>query len=286
MAEYKNVAICFSGHLRTHDIFQTVYKSIITNLVNTNPNYRFFIFIHSWNKLDHNIPSATHTVDINSELLKIIGHPIKFSITSPVKLESKFIYDNFSRYPNVKEIENRKLYNCFSQYTSIYRANQLKKEFEKETNIKFDVSIRTRSDLQIASPIYLDKLNMNTFNMTDDDFGFPDWFCIASSELMDYYSDLINHFDELIKQISNNEFCNNIKVDQHNLLIMHLLNKGYGENTKEILKYCRDAIKPDINKDYESKIRIPINRFDFDYWFLGIVPANEKRTFRNSKQHV
>jgi hypothetical protein len=245
----KKVAVLLSGHIRSYDVLLEVVNGLKSNLLKTNANYQFKFFIHTWDKLDwfrgnSNIHSNIHTD--------------KNQIFNIIDVEDILIGSN----PNPIVINGND--RISGQYLSVYRCNELKKKFE-EQNYKFDISIRTRLDLKICEPIDLSSLDYSCYNITNDHFGFADWFCISSTELMDYYSDTILSLEKLVEQVNDIQgFVPSIGPDPHTILQMHLKNKGH-----ELKKSDLDDL--DIhNSLYDKNLEVEkyINRIDFLYYLI------------------
>lgn len=96
-----------------------------------------------------------------------------------------------------------------SMYNKIYLANQLKKDYEVENNFVYDYVIRIRPDLIIKEtiPEYIFTENKNKIyfpyiSKVFSYYGYPDFFAIGSSKLMDIYSDIFLYL------LDNTNKCN------------------------------------------------------------------------------
>lgn len=140
----KKVAICFSGQPRTWKNCIETWKNILTE-----KNFSVDIFCHIW---DFN--SVPNCVQVGNpmESVKIpreeIDELIKFLRPKKFLVESEKI---------IKPINGKQVvsYSSFlSQYYGILMAARLKKKYEIEHNINYDVVVRARYDAYYQSPIF------------------------------------------------------------------------------------------------------------------------------------
>jgi len=245
----KKVAVLLSGHIRSYNVLSEVIDSLKINLLEQNKNYEFKFFIHTWDKLDwHRENSNIHsnTTTDKNKIFDIVN--VENLLID--KIENPIIINNSDR--------------IYGQYFSVYKCNELKKKFEEE-NFKFDISIRTRLDLKICQPINLSELNYSQYHITNDKFGFADWFCISSSKLIDYYSNVVLHLENLVDQINNvNGFISSIGPDPHTILQMHLKNHGH-----ELSRFDLDDLNIHNSLyDKSTIVKKYINRIDFLYYLI------------------
>ena len=159
------VAVLLSGHVRSYESLQQVVEGIEKNLIKINPEYDFKFFIYTWSKLDWLRDGTSVSSNTNTDRNKIYDI-IKFEDILIGEFTNPILINGSDR--------------IYGQYSSVYKCNELKKNFE-EKNYKFDICIRTRLDLKICEPIDLSSLDYSCYNITKDAFGFADWFCISSS---------------------------------------------------------------------------------------------------------
>ena len=198
------IAVCISGGLRyPHLGLKSIGKII--------PNEYVKVFIHTWKVSDINSFLTTVSGIEYKEQDKIIETNLsaleeynyeKLLIENYDNCQSKFknILDNLKFIPatDPEDTQPRTDVGPISMQYSIYKANELKKEYEKENNIKFDWVIRMRTD----SDFRYDQLDLSVL---DHDLNIPsgeDWadqsindqFAIGTSHAMDLYSSLYNNF--------------------------------------------------------------------------------------------
>jgi hypothetical protein len=183
------IALCISGLSRPYkESFDSLYKHIISKL---NPD----IFISTWQDLNNNA---------FNELYK------------PLIFESE-IYneETFNRFVNFESYVNKFGFfpkNLLPMYYKIYKANLLKTSHENFTKEKYDLVIRTRSDLLYSNDITSIEIEECLANKSlvfcrkdtehDSTYNEIDWcwdqFAFGSSFAMDIYSNTINNIDNCL----------------------------------------------------------------------------------------
>jgi hypothetical protein len=99
--------------------------------------------------------------------------------------------------------------NIFYMFYNIYKANQLRVQYEQENNFKYDAVIRTRSDIGLPNEVNVNAydLSSNVVIMPNERwYGTPpsnDQFGFGNSHVMSIYSDTINHLEEYEKQVTD-----------------------------------------------------------------------------------
>jgi len=189
------IALCLSGQPRYIDIgYQYLYNNILSK-------YNIDVFSHIWydeELIDSDIEfciryNRSHKWEKDSDK-KILNlyNPKKYIFESPKSFSVQpFTGANF---------ELIKPENVLSMFYSIEQANKLKKEYEKENNFRYDLVIRSRTDIILHNF----NLNLNTVDKNKiycyglDQFMFEntiicnDQFAFGSSEYMDIYSSLFS----------------------------------------------------------------------------------------------
>ena len=143
------ICLILHGHLRT---FQQTYESLknISNFKNMD------IFIHTWDTLDRLTPSYYNTKysdnSINLEMVKQLYKP------KDILVETQTIKNPDTLCPyNKISLEGHKYY-----FESFYKANEMKKKYEKTNNFKYDIVIKSRPDVIYKTPLDLTKINRDT----------------------------------------------------------------------------------------------------------------------------
>ena len=194
------IAVCISGGVRyPHLGLQSIQKII--------PNEYVKVFIHTWKIKDKNSFLKTVSGLEHKEEDKIIETNLSFLdnydyeklvIENYEECKSRFkiILDKLKFVPSTDEedIEPRNDIGPISMHYSIYNANKLKIEYEKENNITFDWVIRMRTDSDFKYDVLDLKMldcDLNIPSGEDwSDTGINDQFAIGKSDIMNLYSSL------------------------------------------------------------------------------------------------
>ena len=191
------IAVCISGQPRntTRGI-----PNILENL-----KFDYDVFQHAW--WDNNSSKELFTKSNVAKLNDVVSEHVNNHWIS-------LMYNNF----NIKKmhletqipfsvpdiLEKRKTYysnafNICSSLYSIYKCNELKKEYEKQNNFKYDLVIRTRLDFGFHEPLNINEYDPKFIYVPNDfgtkRYGFNDQFAIGSSYNMDIYSDVFNKIE-------------------------------------------------------------------------------------------
>ena len=165
-----NIAICISGNKRT---FDKLKQNIENNLIN-----------------DSNIIFAVLDEQVDLD----IDRALYFQ-------EQKLFTDYIDKFNNQKRPETP-VNNVLQMFYRIYKCGQLKKEYENEKNIKFDIVVRLRPDLEFLNKVDFKFLNDNEIAIPSEyNFGgICDQFFYSNSKTYDKISELYlnisNYIDE------------------------------------------------------------------------------------------
>ena len=187
VAKQRRIAVCLSGYSRN---FSETVESFKKHVIR---DQECDVFIHTW--------------DLQDSYLRI-ANPQKFDVDkfteafNPQKIiveqKPEFILSD-TMLGAVKE--PRDCGGMMSMFYSIFQANELKRKYEEENDIKYDVVIRTRpdvlyyDDLIVPLEMRLDRVYIPLFG---DFGGLNDQIAYGSSEVINKYSELYNRVDELI----------------------------------------------------------------------------------------
>lgn len=187
------VALCISGHFRSYEQAYSSLKKAILNPIRPD------IFIFTWNTVGYDGADRGDNhlvkVPINQHRLQQLFAP-KQMVIEPAR-----VWDT-RKYAHRLGSGLRTPYNVNGMFYGIYKANQLKKEFEKKHNFTYDIVIRGRADL-----LFNNLLNMNDIENCKNTNGiyFPkfgsygginDQFAFGSSKSMDLYAETYNNLDK------------------------------------------------------------------------------------------
>lgn len=174
-------AFCFSGELRSIDKTYSILKE---RLMNRFSDYD--IFLHTWND-DPDIYKLKY-IEKDDKTKNILTEDRK-------TLPEKKIYEKNKR-PEVS------VQGMLRQLYCLKKCNNLKKEYEKQNNFKYDIVIRIRPDLLLINNTSLEKSaeswDMKNYVYTtdhDDHHGYNDRFYFSNSQNMDFLSDRLDLLD-------------------------------------------------------------------------------------------
>jgi len=191
------IALLLSGHYRT---FERNYESLKKYLLNL---YDIDIFIYTWDDYgfwtpDENESGGVYkTINISPDFIRNVVKPKKYKIEKmedhlqTIKDLSKKVINK--RYHFVRPI------NITGLWYTLHQCDLLRREYEKENNLEYDIIIRGRFDILYSKPINIDR----TFTICTDvwgplrDEGYGDVFFYGSNEDMTIITNMILHFDEV-----------------------------------------------------------------------------------------
>jgi hypothetical protein len=129
---------------------------------------------------------------------------------------------NEKNYYDKIDCKNEYIRSSFYSFYNVYKCNQLKKIWEIENNIKYDLVIRCRLDVFWFRSITEEEIDMATSHILTpkewnfksvNQFALSDIFAIGNSEQMDIYCELYNKIDE---------YCEKIKFHPESLCGIHI----------------------------------------------------------------
>jgi len=185
------VAVCFSGHFRNFNNLLNNFKDKILSL---KDRHQIDLFFSIWDTYEpqYSWSNQNETVSnlINIEDLSRLN-PIKIEVENFNEIKEQFLLKNFTTLNNSDgRIMKDGILHSTPMFYKIYKVNELKKNYERINNFKYDIVIRYRSNLLINGNIDLN-INKNTLhNKRENDSNLDDIFAYAGSEVMDKYSEL------------------------------------------------------------------------------------------------
>ena len=245
MASKKKIAMCISGYLRT---FKECYPTIKKNIIDGND---IDIFIHTYDKWG-NSSGWRHPIDLSEDIdMEFLESIPNIKLMAIQKWDNiKYQFEKFREFqPYITNINV-----IATIFYKVYMCNELRKQYEKENNIKYDLIIRMRGDQIFEKKINLefpeDKILINAYPWGDEDFihhyvgedcGEPggrnetewmnDRFAVGTPENIDYLSELYLHFEELI--------TNEKWIELEFLLHKHLANKDIQFEKRNLQFYVK-----------------------------------------------
>ena len=215
--ESKKIAICFSGHLR--DFFESSYlekfKINLDNLQKQGHQVNLFFSIWDTYNTKTNLHGGEES-SIDSSILSQLNIT-SLEIENYQQIKEQFKLRNFhpTITPVIPQIVSPDgiLYNT-PMYYKIYKANQLKKSYETLYNIKYDVVVRYRANIDLNNEFNFDDVTPGYLYVSGSrfdggpyynrDFGIPDAsytmqdiFFYGDSDIMDTVCDVYNNLTNI-----------------------------------------------------------------------------------------
>lgn len=192
------IALCISGQPR---FFKEGYASIKETFLD---RYDCDIFIHSWysDSLVGQSYDTTHNGSANKVGAVERGTPQQildlYKPTGCIFEQPKTFNTNLS-YTNENLKEGVNPNGVYSMFYSIHKANELKKQHEVESGVKYDVVLRLRFDLRFKSQIDLESFDRDTLYVlkSGNPTVYYDIFGFGSSELMNSYGDVFFEIERI-----------------------------------------------------------------------------------------
>lgn len=230
------VALCFSGQPRgLIKSFDNIKKSLIG--VNECD-----IFAHIW--IDENLRNKPFRADVPNDILENDlestiqkkMNPTCITYCKQIIFKKKFPDSlNFSCFNAIKN--NNPSQNIQSMFYSIYKSNELKKEYEKINRFKYDCVIRCRTDYFFKNTYDLSTFNLKKLNVKSDckhtEYAINDHLAISNSEIMDVYSEVFFKLQEYCSEgiEFNPEILLGYHIKQKNIE----LDKTLGDNEESFI---------------------------------------------------
>ena len=215
-----NIAICVSGSIRYPELGLKSINKIIPK--NTK------IFIHTWkNVKSGKFLKTIHRLKEKEGIKEMIDTDFNLLQYSYEKLQ----VDDFDIvYEDVQSLYSSLKFNSYfrddigvlSMYYSIYQANKLKCEYEKNNSMVFDKVIRMRFDSDFVNEsLDLRKIKNLDLCIPDTRFdynGINDQFAIGSSKTMNIYSNVYKDIHDLTEcNYCGEELLKN-QLDRYNIV--------------------------------------------------------------------
>jgi hypothetical protein len=210
------VALCLSGQARFLEAcYYESMKPYILDILHPD------VFIHTWDTSNMVGKYFTNGNDwvmgdiIPGNLMGTVVslyQPINCIIEPQIQFESNKWSERLM--PSIKSDH------LYSMFYSIYKSNELKKQYEQKNNFVYDWVIRVRFDLALPSgPLILDKLDNNSLWVAtgcfDNKNGYLDSLGYSHSKIMDIYSDTFNHIDNIINANPTMGICGEYILRKH-----------------------------------------------------------------------
>lgn len=200
------IAICFSGGIRYPHIGLESLKLI-------RPSSFVKVFIHTWKITDRNsFLNTVHgleykeqdkTLDDNYTILNEYNYEtllIEDYDTQRQKFENILSQLKFQPVSENECIKPRSDVGPISMHYSLYKSNELRRQYERENHITFDRVIRMRFDSDFEGRLLdLEKVSEELCIPEGEDWcgGINDQFAVGSSYGMNIYSNFYNNLSKL-----------------------------------------------------------------------------------------
>ena len=143
------IAIQLFGHMRT---YKQCYRALFDNLIS---QYDCDVFIHTWDKIDHNTTVwHNYHVTSNDGPEKLKSDIINTYNPKKICMESQNPVDMGCVTANGYQISK---FGIKSMLYGMSMANDLRKQYQKETGVEYNVVIVTRPDIILHKPLVLEK---------------------------------------------------------------------------------------------------------------------------------
>ena len=222
------IAVCLSGHYRTHDI------TFINWCEKLYSKYDCDIFFHTWDVNGTRIGFQNDEVSVEDLTpLKYTADQLKekFKFTDVIVENYKDLHETFlhvsavvrERRKHIPELENRRAVHLYSMWYKALQCFELMENYANQNNVKYDIVIKSRPDLIVFDPtiqttyqfehlppitldeLELDKVTIPLFNKSDE---LHDYFAVGTVDSMRKYHQLYNHMSYLLDNISLADFLN------------------------------------------------------------------------------
>lgn len=198
------IALILFGHMRT---YKSCFNSLKNNLLDPlNPD----VFIHTWDELDSKTRSW-HSYNIKDNLtLDKDGQKRIIELYKPKSIT--FENQNLELYKDDGMTNGMSIQGQKFMYYSFFKANELKKEHEKENNFKYDIVIKLRPDILFKESLmsFIEQYEANRLLLAGNKIGFRskiqnykalDILMAAESQKMDEVANIYLVIDKyLLKQ--------------------------------------------------------------------------------------
>jgi hypothetical protein len=179
------------------------------------------VFCHFWNTTGDNLVPYRICEQVDPKLAEIESQ-IHFD---------EYLWDHIDY--TTKDVDGVRYQHVHSMYYSIYRANELKKRYEREKGFVYDCVVRSRTDLCFDKEFTLDEFLSNpsavwlsNFEQRPSGMSYADLYAFSNSIGMDIYSKCYENLPDLIRQ-GNTLLAENILHDYLQNEVVKLSNHTY-----------------------------------------------------------
>ena len=158
------------------------HKHYLENIIDTNPDCEFDVFMHSW--------STQH-----QESVLGLYNPKEYMFEEQIHFDHEYIVGNKNGPMNAGKtengiffgMENIRFHSLFSRWYSAMIANNLKNNYAKKNNIKYDLVMLTRYDLAYQEKFIFSNFKKEKLTVIPplSNHGIHDLFFISNNAIMD-----------------------------------------------------------------------------------------------------
>jgi len=196
----KNVALCYSGQIRN---FKDCWPTHLKHIIQCNRDrYNFYIFGHFWN--DNTLHGIQYWnglperdgYSLENVISFIQCNPDSYVCEKPMVFKSDLTPDQ--RFPHP-------IQNVLSMFSSMNGVNLVKNAFAYKRNMKFDITVRLRTDLFFAQNLDFDKFNSQYVCVHEDkyphtEYSVNDIFAVGNDTNMCKYFSVFQNINRLVSE--------------------------------------------------------------------------------------
>jgi hypothetical protein len=207
------VAVCVSGQPR--NVEKAYHEHILPNLLELNqPD----VFVHCWfdpaqagkpyiNAGGH--VASTPIPERIDQVIRRLYQPTMTIFQKQIEFDEKDY--NERKYPGIVPFYS------LSQRYSIFHAEMLKRQWERDRKFVYDAVVRLRFDYALHDKIHASEFDMEYLNLPNrcpHPNSVDDTFAISSSPNMDIYASLHTYIDEYYRE-DGITFCDELLLAHH-----------------------------------------------------------------------
>jgi hypothetical protein len=199
VAEDTRIALCLGGQMRT---FRECYGDLTENVLEPlAPD----VFVHTeesvgiTNRLNLQASGQGEgRGTVTRETIERLYEPKAVEITPPFSAADRREFEGVRVPDELIEAEPDHWQGNIPNFYSIYRCNELKREWEREQGFRYDVVIRLRPDLRVPAELPPEVLSTpgTLWHTHVTPFQVSDKLAVSSSENMDYYASVWEELGE------------------------------------------------------------------------------------------
>lgn len=200
-------ALLICGQLRTfYDVWPNMKKNVVDKL-------NCDVFIHTWKntgfgrRANHlNIEESEVNID---DLYKLTN--AKKIVVEDFKEEYQDKIGEIVMSEELKKLEPIHYKNNLALFYTLFKANELKKQYETENMFLYDNVIKTRPDIDFKTEIPNDVFNYTKECLMQWSFRINtqnqvcDKLVVSNSKIIDYYSSVFTELNNYYQDLGNNK---------------------------------------------------------------------------------